>query len=94
MMRLDDAPPAQEDFTMTRIILDSNTANQLSSAGQPAELCDPTGKVVGRFVPLIDRSKWVPDGPEPTEEELDEIENSDEPTYTTAEVIAHLEKLP
>jgi hypothetical protein len=78
---------------MTQIIVDSNVASQLS-AGHPAELCDASGKVLGRFVPLIDLSVWEPIGPEPTEAELDDIENSNEPTYTTAEVIAHLEKLP
>ena len=78
---------------MTQVFVDSSVARQLS-AGHPAELCDPSGKVLGRFVPLIDVSVWEPIGPEPTEAELDEIENSNEPTYTTAEVIAHLEKLP
>jgi hypothetical protein len=87
----DEATERREN--MTQIIVDSTVAIQLS-AGRPAELCDASGKVLGRFVPLIDLSVWAPIGPEPTEEELDEIEKSNEPTYSTAEVIAHLEKLP
>ena len=47
---------------MTQIILDGNTAAQLRSAGQPAELCDPSGKVVGRFRPRT----------EPEEEAVDD----------------------
>ena len=78
---------------MTRIILDSNAVNQLSSARRPAELCDVTGKVIGRFVPALDTSDWEQLTPHVTEEELKRREQANEKTYTTAEVIKHLESL-
>jgi hypothetical protein len=78
---------------MTQIMLDATTATQLQQLGQPADLCDPSGRVVGRFVPpLIDLSKWEPITPDVSEEELDRREQSKE-WYTTDEVLTHLEKL-
>ncbi len=78
---------------MTQIVLDMNTAAKLQQLAEPADLCDPSGNVVGRFVPpLIDLTKWEPITPDVSEEELDRREQSDE-WYTTEEVLAHLEKL-
>jgi hypothetical protein len=78
---------------MTQIILDATTATQLQQLQQPADLCDPSGNVVGRFVPpLIDLSKWEPLTPDVSEEELDRRELSTE-HYTTDEVLAHLKKV-
>jgi hypothetical protein len=77
---------------MTQIILDAAVSSQLHQLGRPAELCDPSGKVLGRFVPLIDLSEWEPLSPEVSEEELDRREQSTE-WYTTDEVIAHLKNL-
>ena len=45
---------------MTQIILDVSVSSQLNALGQPAELCDPSGRVLGGFVPLIDLSVWEP----------------------------------
>lgn len=78
---------------MTRIILDASVSSQLHSLGQRAELCEPTGQVIGRFIPLIDLSEWEPLSPDVTEEELDRRAKSNEKRYTTAEVLARLEKL-
>jgi hypothetical protein len=78
---------------MTQIILDANLATKLHELGQVAELCDPSGRVVGKFVPLIDLSIWKPISPDITEEELDRIEQANEKKYTTAEVLAHLRNL-
>ncbi len=50
-------------------------------------MCDPSGKVLGRFVPLIDLSEWEPVTPEISEEELDRRERSNERRSTTAEVL-------
>ena len=77
---------------MTRIILDANLASKLNELGQPVELCDPSGQVVGRFVPRIDLSQWEPMTPEVSEEELDRREQANEKRYTTAKVLAHLEE--
>ncbi len=78
---------------MMQITVDASLASQLSGAAQPVELCDPSGQVLGRFVPLIDLSKWEPVSPDISEEELERRCRSDGKRYTTAEVLAHLERL-
>lgn len=78
---------------MTQIKLDATLSSQLHGLGQVVELCDPSGKVLGKFVPTVDDSEWEPITPDVTEEELDRREKSNEKRYTTAEVIAYLEKL-
>ncbi len=75
---------------MTQIIVDANLASKLHDLRQVTELCDPAGRVVGKFVPLIDLSKRKPLSPVVTEEELDRRERSNEKRYTTAEVLNHL----
>ncbi len=77
---------------MTQIKLDANVSNQLHNLSQAVELCDPSGQVLGRFVPLIDLSEWEPLSPDVSEEELDRRARSNEKRYTTAEVLSHLEK--
>ena len=37
---------------MTQIFLDLNASSKLRDLGQPVEVCDPTGHVLGRFFPL------------------------------------------
>jgi hypothetical protein len=78
---------------MTQIMLDATVAKKLHELQRVAELCDPSGQVLGRFVPLIDLSEWEPVTPEISEEELDRRLNSNEKRYTTEEVLKHLENL-
>jgi len=78
---------------MTQIILDPSASSRLNDLTEPVDLCDPSGRVLGRFVPLIDISKWEPVSPEASEEELDRREQANEKLYTTAEVLAYLGKL-
>ncbi len=78
---------------MTPIILDATVSSKLNTVVLPVDLCDPSGRVLGRFVPLIDPSEWEPLSPDISEEELDRRCKSNEKRYTTAEVLAHLEKL-
>jgi hypothetical protein len=78
---------------MTQIILDTSVASKLNALNQPVELCDPSGQVLGRFIPLINLSEWDPISPDITEEELERRAKSNEKRYTTAEVLSHLEKL-
>ena len=77
---------------MTRIVLDASVSSQLHNLGHPVELCDPSGRVLGRFIPAIDMSEWEAVSPEVSEEELDRREQSTE-WYTTEEVLAHLKSL-
>lgn len=77
---------------MSRITLDASLATKLHQLTESVELCDPSGRVLGRFVPVPDMSEWEPASPDASEEELDRREQAGERRYTTAEVLAHLEK--
>ncbi len=77
---------------MTKITLDETLAKKLHELGNTAELCDPSGKVVGRFEPVFDPTEWEILGPEITDEELERRAKSDK-WYTTEEVLAHLRSL-
>jgi hypothetical protein len=77
---------------MPRLIVDARLPDKLSDLVHPVELCDSSGRVLGRFFPQLDPSEYCLE-PQISEEELRRRKNSDEKTYTTAEVLAHLEKL-
>lgn len=77
---------------MTQIILDAATSGKLTGLERSVELCDPSGKVLGRFVPLIDLTEWEPVSPPVSEEELDRREQSKE-WYTTEQVLERLRNL-
>lgn len=78
---------------MTQITLDPELAGRLSHLLQTVELCDSSGRVLGRFVPATESSRWEPIGPDVSEDELDRREQSDERRYSTTEVVARLESL-
>ena len=78
---------------MSQIVLDSSSLAKLRAVTQPVEICDPSGRVWGRFLPQFDLSEWEIIGQELTQEELRTIERSNQKRYTTSEVIAHLEGL-
>jgi hypothetical protein len=77
---------------MSQIILDAGLSSKLSAFNYSVELCDPSGRVLGRFVPSIDPSEWEPVSPAASEEELDRREQETE-SYTTEEVLAYLKSL-
>jgi hypothetical protein len=83
----------KEDIIMPKITLDATLSGKLQELAEVAELCDPSGRVIGRFIPLVDMSEWEPVSPDVSEEKLDRRERSNEKRYTTAEVLAYLEKL-
>ncbi len=78
---------------MTQIIVDAQLSTKLQEAMQPVQLCNSQGQVLGRFIPLIDLSEWEPLSPDISDEELERRARSKGKRYTTAEVLAHLEKL-
>lgn len=98
---------------MTQFILDHTVTSQLANLETLVELCDPSGQVVGRFVPnpeklngqgaaveagepagqLTGNFWFEPTEPFLTDDELDQREQSDAKTYTTAEVLTYLESL-
>jgi hypothetical protein len=78
---------------MSRIIVDDALRAKLQNFSRPLELCDESGKILGRVFPALDLSEYEAWEPPISEDELRRREQSNEKRYTTAEVIAHLEKL-
>jgi hypothetical protein len=78
---------------MIQITVDPDLTARLSQLHQAAEICDPAGRILGRFLPAVNPSEWEPLSPEPTEQQLDEAER-ETVSYSSAEVLALLEKLP
>jgi hypothetical protein len=78
---------------MTRVIVDEFLRSKLHNLTEPLELCDPSGRVLGRLVPTFDLSQYEAWIPEFTDEELRQAAQSDEKRYTTAEVLARLASL-
>lgn len=77
---------------MTRIIVDETLRSKLHNFAQPLELCDDSGQVLARLIPSLDPSQYNLD-PQISHEEFLRRLQTKEKSYTTAEVLAHLEKL-
>jgi hypothetical protein len=77
---------------MTQIILDASATIRLGRVREPVQICDSEGHIIGQFIPLLNMSDWEPASPDISEDELERRSKSDEKRYTTAEVLAHLEK--
>ena len=77
---------------MTRIVVDDTLRSKLHNLSERLELIDNSGRVLGRFVPVVDMSEWEPVSPDVSEEELDRREEETE-SFTTAEMLAYLENL-
>jgi hypothetical protein len=78
---------------MPRIVIDAALRSQLQAINQPVELCDESGQVLGRFLPTVDPSRYERVELPISDEELTRLSRSNEKYYTTAEVLAYLEKL-
>jgi hypothetical protein len=78
---------------MTHMVIDTTLSARLNQVSQPVTLCDPAGRVLGRFFPSDDMSEWEAIGPQISDAELDRRMKSKEKRFTTTEVIAHLESL-
>jgi hypothetical protein len=72
--------------TMTQIMIDAQVRSKLMNLSSTLELVDETGRVLGVFTPRTSKE------PQISEEELDRREQEEE-SFSTAEVLAHLEKL-
>lgn len=77
---------------MPRLIVDASLPGKLLNLVQPVELCDVSGRVLGRFFPQLNPSEYNLE-PQVSQEELQRRKQSNERTYTTAEVLAYLETL-
>jgi len=74
---------------MTQVIVDAETRTKLRNLAESFELCDETGRVLGRFTPEPAELRE----PQVSDEELLRRSRSNEKTYTTDEVLAYLEQL-
>jgi hypothetical protein len=77
---------------LPRITIDADLHRKLQDIVYPVELCNSAGQVVGRYEPVLNPEVYTLE-PQISEEELERRSKSNEKTYTTAEVIAHLESL-
>ena len=78
---------------MTRITLDAALRSKLLDLTQPLELCDESGQVVARVLPAIDPALYEGLDSPLSREQLQQRKANKGKTYTTAEVLAHLEQL-
>jgi hypothetical protein len=67
--------------------------SKLLDLRQPLEICDESGRVLANLFPVADLASHEPCVPDFDAEDLDRQEKANEKRYTTAEVLAHLEKL-
>ena len=77
---------------MTQVILDRTLRTQLHNLTEPLELCDESGRLLARVVPVLDESQYEPVEPQVSTEELQRRRESTE-WYSTAEVLAYLDEL-
>jgi hypothetical protein len=77
---------------MTDITLDAELARKLHKLSQPVNLRDPAGRLVGRFLPMLEPAQYEGLEPQISKEELHRRKQSKGKTYTAAEVLAHLKK--
>lgn len=77
---------------MTKIICDAALREKLHDLAAPLELCDESGHVLARLVPVIDSELDIRE-PQISKEEWERRMAWRGKTYTTAEVLAYLEGL-
>jgi len=77
---------------MSRIIVDEVLRSKLKNLGEPLELCDPSGQVLAHLIPKLNPVEFDLQ-PRISPDEIRRRMQSDEKTYTTAEVLAHLQSL-
>ncbi len=77
------------DSSVTKLTLPGDIGRQLTATHDYVEICDEGGRTIGFFTPVIEGALR---GPRVTGEELARRER-EEATYSTAEVLAHLDTL-
>jgi hypothetical protein len=51
-------------MTMTRIVLDAESLEKLKNLTESLDLCDESGRVLGRLVPVCDTPEYRPVRPQ------------------------------
>ncbi len=78
---------------MTKVTIEASFRGKFLDFKEPLELCDESGKVVGRFLPSVGEPEYEGLESKITKEELLRRKASGEQTYSTAEVMQRLENL-
>ncbi len=78
---------------MTRVICDAALREKLHDLTTPLELCDEAGHVLARVEPVLDPELYDCTEPQISKEEWQRRLAHKGRTYSTAEVLAHLESL-
>jgi hypothetical protein len=76
---------------MTRVVLDESLRSLFLGFTTPLEVCDSSGRIVGKFVPSVDYEAVERARPPISQEELDRRNQSR--SFSTAEVLARLQEL-
>lgn len=76
---------------MTQIVVTDTLRALLHDLSQSVELTDASGRVLARVIPVLDPANYEPVEPDLSPEEY--ARRLQEPDFSTAEVIAHLERL-
>ncbi len=82
-----------KEKSITKVTVDETLRTKLHNLSEPLELCDESGRVLGRVFPTLDLSDYEAWEPPIDEQELKRREQSSQRRYSTAEVLARLEKL-
>jgi hypothetical protein len=77
---------------MSKITIDAELYRRLGNLSEMLEICDENGHLMAQVIPFVNSAELDLE-PKITKEELARRKNSSERTYTTAEVLAHLESL-
>jgi hypothetical protein len=67
---------------MNQIVIDNETKSRLGDFTEPVEICDATGRVLARLLPVVDLADVEACRPDISEEELQRREREDK-WYTT-----------
>jgi hypothetical protein len=78
---------------MTKIVCDAALRQKLHDLAKQLELCDESGHVLAQVVPVVAPAVYENSEPQISGEELDRRIASRGKTYSTAEVLAYLERL-
>jgi hypothetical protein len=78
---------------MNPVTFEPALLEKLLASMQSVDVCDQSGKIVGRFTPKIDPNDYEAAGPEISDEELTRRINSNEPRIPGAEVLSRLVNL-